>query len=153
MWPPATSGMYPHSERAQPLLCGVKMLIAWLAARHLADLSRNGFLLLGFDAPTIPPHPKGSPFRSALIGVEVIDKVAVPIIIKGLWGERLTEVEGPPQLLFQHTQAENFCWFINFKGLYSGCQLLHLKLMYNRACVRQPAREDFQAPAPCESNR
>ena len=92
------------------------MLAAWLAARHLADLPRNGFPLAGFYAPTIPTNPKSSPFQSALISAEVIDKVAVPIIIKRLLGERLTEVEGPPQLLFQYMQAEYFCWILTSKG-------------------------------------
>lgn len=71
---------------------------------------------------TFPPTPKVVLSEVLQSVLEVIDKVAVPIIIKGLLGEQPSEVEGQPQLLFQHTQAENFCWF-NFKGLYSGCQL------------------------------
>lgn len=77
----------------------------------------------------------------------------VPFITKWLLGGQLPEVEDSPQLLFQQMKAEVFCWFINLKGFYSSCQLLHLKFIYNSICVREPAMQDFQAPALCESSR
>lgn len=78
------------------------VLCTWLAAEDLADFPRNGFLWVGIDVPAVPTHSKSSPFRSALISAEVIDKVPVPIIIKGLLGQQLTEAEGLPELQFQH---------------------------------------------------
>lgn len=148
--PPATSGMYPHSDQAHPAVLGKDD--GCLIGCKTPCRSLQKWLPLSWLWCANHSHPPQKVVLSEVLW-SVFDKVAVPIIIKGLLGEQLTEVEDPPQLLFQYKQAENFCWFINFKGSYSGCQLLHLKFVDNGVCVRQPARQDFQAPAPCESNR